>query len=267
MCLISLIALRKILFYAINENNRAYLSVHSLTSFVIHILKLQITVKHNNAGVRIMSILLAQNWDVKNEQENDYLSFIAEKYNPTVMSLGLRIVGGYYVEVGTGPSTVAVLSADDVNMVNGIVVSEEYRKITNELNFFVNNRRAALGISTSRISNAAYTIQEGVWKWNHYYNVKPHKKGDYKLFLKEISKVLDQLDFVELTQEWHMLYGGTADYLLEMTFQDPIDISRLLNNPQFRELEKLVKKELIIDYSSRILRSTERFEKPRWITL
>lgn len=214
-----------------------------------------------------MSILLAQNWDVKNEQENDYLSFIAEKYNPTVMSLGLRIVGGYYVEVGTGPSTVAVLSADDVSMVNGIVVSEEYRKITNELNFFVNNRRAALGISTSRISNAAYTIQEGVWKWNHYYNVKPHKKGDYKLFLKEISKVLDQLDFVELTQEWHMLYGGTADYLLEMTFQDPIDISRLLNNPQFRELEKLVKKELIIDYSSRILRSTERFEKPRWITL
>ncbi len=34
MCLISLIALRKILFYAINENNRAYLSVHSLTKFI-----------------------------------------------------------------------------------------------------------------------------------------------------------------------------------------------------------------------------------------
>ncbi|NIA19170.1 MAG: hypothetical protein GWP07_01890 [Xanthomonadaceae bacterium] len=214
-----------------------------------------------------MSILLAQSWNVKNEREDEYLSFIAEKYNPTVTSLGLRIVGGYYVEVGTGPSTVAVLSADDVSLVNGIVVSEEYRKITNELNFFVNNRRAALGVSTGRISKAAYTIQEGVWKWNHYYNVRPNKKEDYKKFLKQLGQVIDQLDFVELTQEWHMLYGGVADYLLEMTFQDPIDISRLLNSQQFRDMEKLVKKELIIDYSSRILRSTERFEKPRWITL
>ncbi|MEA2108075.1 MAG: hypothetical protein U9P07_01475 [Pseudomonadota bacterium] len=214
-----------------------------------------------------MNILLAQHWDVKNEKEDDYLSFIAEKYNPTVTSLGLRIVGGYYVEVGDGPSTVAVLSSDNISQVNEIVVSEEYRKITNELNFFVSNRRAALGISTGRVGLEVYAIQEGVWKWNHYYNVRPNKKDDYKLFLQKISKDLEQLDFVELTQEWHMLYGGTADYLLEMTFKDPIDVSRLLNNQQFRELEKLVKKELIINYSSRILRSTERFEKPRWITL
>lgn len=215
----------------------------------------------------MMNILLAQYWDVKNEKEDEYLSFIAEKYNSTVTSLGLRIAGGYYVEVGAGPSTIAVLSADSISQVNEIVVSEKYRKITNELNFFVNNRRAALGVSTDRIGEGAYTIQEGVWKWNHYYNVRPNKKDDYRLFLKKISKVFEQLDFVELTHEWYMLYGGTADYLLEMTFKDPIDISRLVNNHQFRVLEKMVKKELIINYSSRILRSTERFEKPRWITL
>ena len=214
-----------------------------------------------------MNILLAQYWNVKNEQEDEYLSFITEHYNPTVASLGLQIVGGYYVEVGGGPSTIAVLSGENISRVNEIVVSEAYRKITNELNSFVNNRRAALGVSTGRVSEEVYTIQEGVWKWNHYYNVRPNKKEDYKKFLKQLVRVIDRLDFVELTQEWHMLYGGAADYLLEMTFKDPIDVSRLLNNQQFREMEKLVKKELIVDYSSRILRSTERFEKSRWITL
>jgi hypothetical protein len=214
-----------------------------------------------------MNVLYTQQWDVERDKETEYLTFIAEKYNPQITSLGLQIVGGYYVEIGTGPSTVAVFSAENINQINEIVVSEEYRKITNELNFYINNRCAALGYSTDRVSKKAYSIQEGVWKLNHYYNVKPNKKEDYKKILVQVNKVIEKLDFVELTQEWHMLYGGRADYLLEMTFKDPIDVARLLNNQPFRELEKLTKKELITDYSNRLLRSTERFEKPRWITL
>ncbi len=214
-----------------------------------------------------MNVLLAQYWNVKREKEDEYLAFITEEYNPAVKALGLTIVGGYYVEVGVGPSTVAVMSCEDLKLANDIVISEDYRNITNKLNFFVNNRKAALGFSTDRVSDQRYTIQEGVWKWNHSYNVRPNKKNDYKLIVSKIKEAFAQIDFAELTQEWHMLYGGAADYILEMTFKDPIDIARLLNNQQFRDLEKLLKKELIIDYSSRILRSTERFDKPRWITL
>ena len=214
-----------------------------------------------------MNTLFTQQWNVERDTEDEYLAFITEQYNPKITSLGLKIVGGYYVEIGPGPTTVAVFSADNINLINEIALSEEYRKITNKLNFYVNNRCAALGFSTGRVSQETYTIQEGVWKWNHYYNVRPNKKEEYKHTLEQIVTVIEKLDFVELTQEWHMLYGGRGDYLLEMTFKDPIDVARLLNNQQFRKLEKLIKKELIIDYSSRLLRSTERFDKPRWVTL
>jgi DNA-binding Lrp family transcriptional regulator len=214
-----------------------------------------------------MNVLLAQYWDVNREKEDEYRKFIGETYIPSVSELGLKVVGGYYVEVGPGPSTVGVLSADDLGRVNEIVVSEPFRKLTNELNFYVRNRRAALGYSTGRISREPYTIQKGVWKWNHYYNVKPHQKEEYKKFLGQMREVFAKLDFVDLTEEWHVLYGGVSDYIMEMTFQDPIDISRLMNNHHFRNLEKLVKQKMIENYSSRIMRSTERFDKPRWITL
>jgi len=214
-----------------------------------------------------MNVLFTQQWNVERDKEDEYLAFITEQYNPKITSLGLKIVGGYYVEIGTGPTTVAVFSADNINQINEIALSEEYRQITNKLNFYINSRSTALGFSTGRVSQEPYTIQEGVWKWNHYYNVRPNKKNDYKHTLGQIVTVIEKLDFVELTQEWHMLYGGRGDYLLEMTFKDPIDVARLLNNQQFRNLEKLIKKELIIDYSSRLLRSTERFDKPRWVTL
>jgi len=218
-------------------------------------------------GDGVMNILFAQQWNVNRDKEADYLAFIVEKYFPGVVALGLKIVGGYYVEVGAGPGTVGVLSSDSLEVVNEAVVSPAFRQLTNELSFFISDRQASLGISTGRVSEAEYTIQEGVWKWNHYYNVRPQKKNDYKQFIKQLAEAFAQIDYVELTQEWHMLYGGRGDYLLEMTFKDPVDIARLLNNQQFRELEKLVKKDLITNYSSRIMRSTEKFDKPRWITL
>ncbi len=218
-------------------------------------------------GDGVMNILFVQQWNVNREKEADYLAFIVEKYFPGVVALGLKIVGGYYVEVGAGPGTVGVLSAESLEVVNEAVVSPAFRQLTNELSFFISDRQASLGISTGRVSEAEYSIQEGVWKWNHYYNVQPQKKNDYKQFIKQLTEAFAQIDYVELTQEWHMLYGGRGDYLLEMTFKDPVDIARLLNNQQFRELEKLVKKDLISNYSSRIMRSTEKFDKPRWITL
>jgi len=202
-----------------------------------------------------MNILLAQQWNVNREKEADYLAFIVEKYFPGVVALGLKIVGGYYVEVGAGPGTVGVLSAESLEVVNEAVVSLAFRQLTNELSFFISDRQASLGVSTGRVSEAEYSIQEGVWKWNHYYNVQPQKKNDYKQFIKQLTEAFAQIDYVELTQEWHMLYGGRGDYLLEMTFKDPVDIARLLNNQQFRELEKLIKKGLISNYSSRIMRS------------
>jgi len=214
-----------------------------------------------------MNVLLAQYWDVNREREDEYRAFIGETYMPAVTELGLKVVGGYYVEVGPGPNLVGVLSADSIGRVNEIVVSEKFRQLTNELNHFVRNRRAALGYSTGRVGQGSYSIQKGVWKWNHYYNVRPHQKDEYKKFLGQMCEVFAKLDFVELTEEWHILFGGTADYILEMTFKDPIDISRLMNNHHFRNLEKLVKQKMIENYSSRIMRSTERFDRPRWITL
>jgi len=214
-----------------------------------------------------MNILYVQYWDIIRSKEEEYSSFIINKYNPGAKTAGLSIVGGYYVEAGMGPSTIACFTANDISEINRCVLNENFIKLNNELLNYVDNKRSLLAISTGRTGLEKYSIQEGVWKWNHYYTVKPEKKESYRAFIKKAVEVIKKIDFVELTEEWHILYGGISDYLLEMSFKDPYDIARLMNNEDFRELEKLLKKEIITDYSSRILRSTERFEKPRWITL
>ena len=214
-----------------------------------------------------MTVLYTQYWDIIREKEDDYSTFIVEEYNPVVKDLDINIVGGYYVEVGDGPNTIACFTFDDISIVNNKVTDPKFIEITNKLANYVRNRKAALAVSTGRVSDSRYSLQENVWKWNFYYNVKPDKKQDYKEIIKKAVMIFNELDFVDLTQEWRVVYGGKADYILELTFKDPYDIGRLMNNQEFRDLEKIIKKEVIDFNSSRILRTTERFEKPRWLKL
>ena len=213
------------------------------------------------------NILYVQYWDIIREKEDEYSKFVVEEYMPVVNKIGFKIVGGYYVEVGEGPNTIACFTVDDISKVNEKITNMEFVEITNKLANFIRNRKAALFISTGRVSKGEYKLQENVWKWNFHYNVKPNMKQAYREFIKKAAEILNEIDFVELTEEWRVLYGGAADYILELSFKDPYDIGRLMNNAQFRELEKEVKKELIEFKSSKILRVTERFEKPRWIKL
>ena len=214
-----------------------------------------------------MTVLYTQYWDIIREKEDDYSRFILEEYNPVVKELGINIVGGYYVEVGEGPNTIACFTFENLDIVNQKIADIKFTEITNKLMNFVRNRKSALAIATGRVTDSRYSLQENVWKWNFYYNIKPNKKDDYREIIKKAVEIFNFLDFVDLTQEWRMIYGGKADYILELTFKDPFDIGRLMNNQEFRDLEKLIKKEVINFNSSRILRTTERFEKPRWIKL
>jgi len=214
-----------------------------------------------------MSVLYTQYWNIIREKEAEYSKFILEEYNPVVRKLGINIVGGYYVEVGEGPNTIACFTFEDLSVVNQKITDQEFVEITNKLANYVKNRKAALAVSTGRVSDSKYSLQENVWKWNFYYNVKPGKKEDYREIIEKTVAILNELDFVELTEEWRVIYGGKADYILELTFKDPYDIGRLMNNTEFRDIEKKIKKEIIDFNSSRILRTTERFEKPRWLKL
>jgi hypothetical protein len=214
-----------------------------------------------------MTVLYVQHWDIIRSKEESYSNFVINEYNPVIEELGIKIVGGYYVEVGEGPGTIACFTFNELSTVNDTVTDVKFLEITNKLTKYVKNRKSVLAVSTGRVKGHEYTLQKNSWKWNFYYNVKADKKKEYRKTMEKVVEIFKALDFVELTEEWRVIYGGKADYLLELTFSDPFDIGRLMNKTEFRDLEKLLKKELIDFHSSRILRSTERFEEPRWLKL
>ena len=172
------------------------------------------------------------------------------------------------MEAGFGPLVVAVLTCENLAACFSIIADKRFKDLTLGLKSLVSNYRSYVLEPLGKVKREAYSIQKGVWKFNQYYYVRPGRKKEYADFvIKEYLPVMEQLDYMEVTGGWNVLLGGVSEVVGEFTLKDPVDIGRLLNNDDFRRLTMTLKMEYVVNYSSRIMRCTERFDEPRWFRL
>lgn len=215
-----------------------------------------------------MPVLFTQNWDIIQGKEDDYAAFVSQVYIPKMTELGLIPVGGYYVEVGVGPRIVAVHGAPTSEELARLITRQTFKQLALELKSLVYNARSAVLEPKGNAKQKPYAIQKGVWKFNQYFDLRPGMKKAYAAFiLNEHLPMLQRLDYMEVTGGWNVVIGGVSEIIAELTFKDPVDIGRLLNNEDFRKLNLKLKTQYVTNYTSRILRCTERFDEPKWFRL
>lgn len=215
-----------------------------------------------------MSMLFIQTWDIAEGKLDEYSKFISEVHVPETTSMGFIPVGGYYVEIGVGPRIIAVHSIDDYDALSTIITKKQFKRLTDTLKSIVCNYSRYILEPTGRTKHEKYTIQKGVWKFNQYYDVRPGMKEKYAEFvLRDHIPTVEKIDYVEITGGWNVSFGSGTEIIAEFTFKDPADIGRLLISEDFRRITLKLKNEFVTNYSSRILRCTERFDDHKWFKL
>lgn len=215
-----------------------------------------------------MSMLFVQSWDIVEGKVDEYSKFVSEVHVPESTAMGFAPVGGYYVEVGNGPRIVSVYSIDDYDALSTIVTKKQFKRLTDMLKSIVYNYNRCVLEPTGRTKHVKYTIQKGVWKFNQYFDIRPGMKEQYAEFvLREHIPTVGKIDYVEITGGWNVSFGSGAEIIAEFTFKDPSEIGRLLSNEDFRKITLKLKNEFVTNYSSRILRCTERFDDHKWLKL
>jgi len=215
-----------------------------------------------------MAIVFTQDWDVIPGMEDEYEEFIGQEYMTKCEGLGLRSVGGFYVEVGFGPRIVFLNSTETLEELYKIMASRAFKDLTLLLKKYVINYRSKILEPTGHVKHAKYELQKGVWKFNQYYDLIPGKKEEYADFvLNEHIPSMSKLDYVHVTGGWNVLIGGFSEIIAEFTFKDVHDIARLLDNPDFRNLTFKLTSNYAVNHMTRIMRCTERFDEPKWYRL
>lgn len=213
-----------------------------------------------------MAILYTQAFDIIRGQEEAYEEFIAE-YIPRLNKLGLRSVGGFYVVCGFGPRIIHVCRAESLDDLCGIMSTKGFKDLVLDLKRYVVNFRSKVLEPTGRVKHDEYELRKGVWKFNQYYDLIPGKKKAYSDFIiNEYLPVIGSIDYVEVTGGWNVLVGGVSEIIGEFTFKSPVDIGRILEHPDFQRITDALRT-YVVNYVSRVMRVTERFEESRWYRL
>jgi len=212
-----------------------------------------------------MSVLFTQSWDIIQGKDVEYAQFIVDTYLPEMAEMGLIPVGGYYVEGGFGPRIVAVFSVNETEEVLKTIAGKRFKDLLRRLKTIIMNYRGSILEPTGAVKRGKYTIQKGVWKLNQYYDLKPGVKKAYADFvINEHIPTVQKINYVEITGGWNVLIGGISEIIAEFTFKDAMDVGRLLMNEDYRRITQKLRTEYAMNYTSRVMKSTERFDEPRW---
>jgi hypothetical protein len=216
-----------------------------------------------------MPVLFTENYDIIQDKIEEYGEFISKVYLPEAASLGLISVGGFYVEIGFGPRVVGVMAVKEFGELCEILSTKKYKALNTALKSFVRHYRNTAQVPTGKIKNEkVYIVQKGVWKLNQYFDLRPGLKEKYSDFIiNEHLPTMAKIDYVDVTGGWNVMIGGVSEIIAELTFKDPVDIGRLMNNEDFRKITLKLRNEYVSNYASRVLRCTERFDEPKWFRL
>jgi len=213
-----------------------------------------------------MTVLFAQHWDVIPGMFEGYGDFVSREYNSTLETLGIKLLGGYYVAVGEGPRIIAVGTVDEQDYLRKILSTDDYRTISGKLHGYVCNYCSRLWASSGRVTEGPYKIQMGAWKFNQYYNMIPGKEDEHYTFVKEECIPAMKEFNVPITGGWRLVIGSGPTTLAECTGRKLEDIAKAIDTSVFRRLVRRLKKYYATDYNSKILAPTGRIEVPSMVS-
>jgi len=177
-------------------------------------------------------------------------------------SIGLTVVGGYYVAVGAGPRLIAVSLTDDLRILEKGLESDRFHELTNELRTHISNYSSRIMVPTGRVSMEGYTVGHGVWKFNQYWNIVPGREAEYtRIVAEEYLPAMEELG-LKVVGGWRVIVGAGPYVISESSAASMVGIARAVDSDGYRKAMRTLKKNLITDYQSRILAPTGRIEIP-----
>ncbi len=209
-----------------------------------------------------MAILFTQYWDVNPGEYDDYSKFISDEFNSSLEKLGMKLLGGFYVAVGSGPRIMAVAAVQNDRGLLAALSSREYRILSTNLMKYVYNYGSKVWIPTGMFRDQAFNIQTGAWKFNQYYDIVPGMEDKHNRFVREEAIPMMKELGMPVTHGWRLSIGTGPKILAECTARTFADIADAIDSAEYRKLARTLKKQYATNFSSRILAPTGRVEVP-----
>lgn len=98
-----------------------------------------------------MMVKLLMSWDIKDGQDSEYFEFMVREFVPGVTRLGLQPTEAWFTVYGNHPQVLTGGITEDMEMMQNILASEDWKKLQDRLLEMVTNHRQKIVRATGTL--------------------------------------------------------------------------------------------------------------------
>ena len=188
-----------------------------------------------------MPVKFNQYWTIINEKRKEYGKFIIKEYIPGINSLGIHVVAGWSVLVGSYSEMIVESMSNDLEHIEKALMNPEFKELRENLLQYVKAYKTKVLIPTGRKDSYSSDIKEDTIKFNQMWNIISNTKAEYEDYVINEYYPLMEKSGISVADEWEVLLGDGPHIICEGRVRDTEKLISTIQSKKFRTARRKLK--------------------------
>ena len=199
-----------------------------------------------------MAVKFNQYWRIISERRDEYGKFIIKDFIPGMNSLGIHVVAGWSVLIGSYSEMVLESMCNDLDLIEKGLKDPKFKELSSDLLHYVKSYKTKILIPTGRKGLYSPDFKTGTIKFNQTWDIISKTENEYVDYvLNEYFPLMEESEIM-IAGEWMVLIGDGPQIICEGRVRDTEKLIKTLSSKKFRTARRKLKG-LVEQYESRIL--------------
>lgn len=199
-----------------------------------------------------MPVKFNQYWRIISARRGEYGKFIIKEFIPGMNSLGIHVVAGWSVLIGSYSEMIVESMSNDLELVEKGLKNPKFKDLQDNLLNYVKDYKTKVLIPTGRKGSYTPDIKKDTIKFNQTWDIISKTKDEYEDYvINEYYPLLEESD-ISVAGEWMVLIGDGPHIICEGRVHDTEKLIKTLSSKKFRTARRKLKG-LVEHFESRIL--------------
>ena len=199
-----------------------------------------------------MAVKFNQYWTIISERREPYGKFIIREFIPGMNSLGLHVVAGWSVLVGSYAEMIFESMGNDLDIIEKALKNPKYQELKDKLLTYVKSYKTKILFLTGKKDSYSIDIKEDTVKFNQMWNVISHSKAEYEDYVINEYYPLMEKSGIQVAGEWEVLLGDGPHTICEGRVHDTEKLIKTIQSKKFRTARRKLKG-FVENFETRIL--------------
>jgi len=188
-----------------------------------------------------MPVKFNQYWTIISEKREEYGNFIIKEFIPGINSLGIHVVAGWSVLVGSYSEMIVESMSNDLELIEKALKDPKFKDLRENLLNYVKSYKTKVLIPAGRKDSYTSDIKEDTIKFNQMWDIISKTKDDYhKYVINEYYPLLEESN-IAVAGEWEVLLGDGPHIICEGRVRDTEKLIRTIQSKKFRTARRKLK--------------------------